>query len=56
MQEHLFKSLGFAGSALLIAILPAAVAGQARPVVSSQLAISQTEAALHLEVADDGTL
>ena len=56
MHEHLFKSLGFAGSALLISILPAAVAGQARPVVSNQLAISQTEAALHLEFADDGTL
>ena len=56
MQEHLFKSLGFAGSALLISILPAAVAGQARPVVSNQMAISQTEAALHLEFADDGTL
>ncbi len=56
MQEHLFKAIQFAGSALLISILPAAVAGQTRPVVSNQLAISQTEAALHLEFADDGTL
>ena len=54
MQEHLFKR--FAGSALLISILPAAAAGQARPVVSNQLAISQTEAALNLEFADNGTL
>ena len=54
MQEHLFRR--FAGSALLISILPAAVAGQARPVVSNQLAISQTEAALNLEFADNGTL
>ena len=56
MPEHLFKAIRFAGSALLISILPAAVVGQARPVVSNQLAISQTEAALHLEFADDGTL
>ena len=56
MQEHLFKSIRFAGFAVLISILPAAVAGQARPVVSNQLAISQTEAALHLEFADNGTL
>ena len=56
MQEHLFKAIQVAGSALLISILPAAVAGQARAVVSNQLAISQTEAALHLEFADDGTL
>ena len=56
MQEHLFKSIRFAGSAVLISILPAAAAGQARPVVSNELAISQTEAALHLEFADNGTL
>ena len=56
MQEHLFKAIRVAGSVLLISILPAVVAGQARPVVSNQLAISQTEAALHLEFADDGTL
>jgi len=45
-----------AGSALLMSILPAAVVGQTRPVVSNQLAISQTEAVLYLEFADDGTL
>jgi hypothetical protein len=56
MQEHLFKAIRVAGSALLISMLPAVVAGQARPVVSNQLAISQTEAALRLEFADDGTL
>ena len=62
MQECLFKmsrivgASRIAGSALLISILPAAVAGQARPVVSNRLAISQTEAALHLEFSGDGTL
>ena len=56
MQERLFKASRIAGSALLISILPAAVAGQARPVVSNQLAISQSEAALHLEFAGNGTL
>ena len=62
MQECLFKmsrivgASRIAGSALLISILPAVVAGQARPVVSNQLAISQTEAALHLEFSGDGTL
>ena len=56
MQEHLSRVIRFAGSALLISILPAAVAGQVRPVVSNRLAISQTEAALNLEFADDGTL
>ena len=62
MQERLFKASRIvkasriAGSALLISILPAAVAGQARPVVSNRLAISQTEAALHLEFAGNGTL
>ena len=56
MQEHLFKALRLTGSALLIAILPAATAAQDRPVVSNQMAISQSEAALHLEFADGGTL
>ena len=62
MQEHLFKASRIvkasriAGSALLISILPATVAGQARPVVSNRLAISQTEAALHLEFSSNGTL
>ena len=56
MQERLLKASRIAGSALLIAILPAAVAGQARPVVSNRLAISQTEAALNLEFSGDGTL
>ena len=62
MQERLFKASRIvkasciAGSALLISILPAAVAGQARPVVSNRLAISQTEAALHLEFSGNGTL
>ncbi len=56
MQKYLLKARGIAGSALLISILPAVVAGQDRPVVSNQLAISQTEAALHLEFADNGTL
>ena len=56
MQERLFNASRIAGSALLISILPAAVAGQARTVVSNQLAISQTEAVLHLEFADNGTL
>lgn len=56
MRTHLFRAIRFAGSGLLISILPAAVAGQARPVVSNELAISQTEAALHLEFSDNGTL
>ena len=56
MQEYLFKANPVLGSALLLSILPAILAGQARPVVSNQLAISQSEAALHLEFADDGTL
>ena len=56
MQEHLSRMIRFAGSALLISILPAAVAGQVRPVVSNRLAISQTEAALNLEFADERTL
>ena len=56
MQKHLFREIWIAGSALLIAIQPSAVAGQDRPVVSNQMAISQTEAALHLEFSDNGTL
>ena len=56
MQEYLFRATRIAGSVLLISTLPAAVAGQARSVVSNRLAISQTEAALNLEFADDGTL
>lgn len=56
MLEHLFKARLIAGWALLITVVPAAVAGQARPVVSNQLAISRTEAALFLEFADNGTL
>ena len=56
MQERLSKASRIAGSALLISILPAAVAGQTRPVVSNRLAISQTEAALNLEFAGSGTL
>ena len=62
MQERLSKATRIvkasriAGSALLISILPAAVSGQARPVVSNRLAISQTEAALNLEFAGSGTL
>ena len=56
MQERLSSAGRIAGSALLISILPAVVAGQNRPVVSNQLAISQSEAALHLEFADNGTL
>ena len=56
MQERLFRASRIAGSALLISILPAVVAGQARPIVSNQLAISQSEAALHLEFAGNGTL
>ena len=56
MRKYLLKARGIAGSALLISVLPAVVAGQDRPVVSNQLAISQTEAALQLEFADNGTL
>ena len=62
MQERLskasriVKASRIAGSALLISILPAAVSGQARAVVSNRLAISQTEAALNLEFAGSGTL
>ena len=56
MQEHLFRATRIAGSVLLISTLPAVVVGQARSVVSNRLAISQTEAALNLEFADDGTL
>ncbi len=56
MQEYLFRATRIAGSILLVSILPAAVAGQDRPVVSNRFAISQTEAALNLEFAGDGTL
>jgi len=56
MLERLLKASRIAGSALLISILPAAVAGQARTVVSNRLAISQTEAALNLEFSGNGTL
>ena len=56
MQEYLFRATRIAGSVLLVSILPANVAGQVRSVVSNRLAISQTEAALNLEFADDGTL
>lgn len=56
MQEHLFKAGRIAGSALLIWVLPATLVGQARQVVSNRLAISQSEAALRLEFADNGTL
>ena len=56
MQRHLLKTRRCAGWALLIAIVPAVVSGQDRSVVSNQLAISQTEAALFLEFADNGTL
>ena len=40
----------------LLALLPVTLAGQIREVVSNQLAISQSEAALFLEFADDGVL
>ncbi len=56
MQKYLFRATRITGSVLLISILPATVAGQDRTVVSNRLAISQTEAALNLEFADDGTL
>jgi len=56
MPERLFRASRIAGSALLISILPAAVAGQARAVVSNRLAISQTEAVLNLEFSGNGTL
>jgi hypothetical protein len=56
MQDHPLKLIRFAGLALLISILPATAYAQARPVVSTRLAISETEAALHLEFTDDGTL
>ena len=56
MQEYLFKASRITGSALLIWVLPATLVGQARQVVSNQLAISQSEAALHLEFADNGTM
>ena len=39
---------------LLLALLPVALTGQIREVVSNQLAISQSEAGLVLEFADDG--
>ncbi len=41
-------------SALFLALVPVALTGQAREVVSNQLAISQSEAGLVLEFADDG--
>ena len=56
MQELLFNASRIAGSALLISILPASVAGQVRPVVSNQLAISQTEAALYLGFTGSASL
>jgi hypothetical protein len=56
MREYRSRARQVAGWAVLIAVLPSAGSGQARPVVSNQLAISQTEAALFLEFADRGTL
>ena len=56
MSQRLLRASRIAGSALLISILPAAVAGQARTVVSNRLAISQSEAALNLEFSGSGAL
>ena len=56
MHARLISVSRIAGSVLLISALPATIAAQVRTVVSNQLAISQTEATLHLEFSDDGTL
>ncbi|GMR12457.1 MAG: hypothetical protein BMS9Abin29_0646 [Gemmatimonadota bacterium] len=57
MYEHRFNRLTPAFLAItLTALLPAAASGQVRRVVSNQLAISEREASIHLEFADQGRL
>lgn len=56
MPEHRFSFSRLLVPVLLLAFLPVAVTGQVREVVSNQLAISQREASLVLEFADDGVL
>ncbi len=56
MQEYRFSFVRLQLAVLVLALLPAALAGQVREVVSNQLAISQREAALVLEFTDDGVL
>lgn len=56
MRQRLSSRSRLVWPALLLALLPAALAGQTREVVSNQLAISQSEATLHLEFDDGGML
>ena len=57
MYKHRFSGLTPALlTVALAALLPAAASGQVRQVVSNQLAISEREASIHLEFADQGRL
>ena len=56
MQERLSDLSRLVAPLLLLGVLPVHAIGQAREVVSNELAISQREASLHLEFSDDGTL
>ena len=56
MLQYRFSFSRLLLPALLFAPLPVAVTAQVREVVSNQLAISQSEAGLVLEFADDGLL
>lgn len=56
---HMHRPSGLTPALLtvaLAALLPAPTAGQVRQVVSNQLAISEREASIHLEFADQGRL
>ncbi len=57
MHKHPFSGLTPALlTVALAALLPATASGQLRQVVSNQLAISEREASIHLEFADQGRL
>ena len=56
MREQLFNFTRIPLALTGLVLLPAALAGQLREVVSSQLVISEGEAGLSLEFADDGLL
>lgn len=57
MHKHRFSGLTPALlTVALAALLPATASGQVRQVVSNQLAISEREASIHLEFADQGRL
>ena len=56
MREHLFNFTRIPLALAGLVLIPAALVGQVREVVSSQLVISEREAGLSLEFADDGLL